>query len=126
MGLENAAIVEKSVEEEEPLSYAAQRGLEAMLKLLLAQSDVEADLKDSSGRTLLSFAAAGGHETVVKLPLTSTFLLCLATFLLLLLLEPSACLFSIPAFLLVRSSATACEMLDEGARASASNASGRH
>ena len=50
-----------------PLSWAAERGHEAVVKLLVERGDVEADSKDNSGRTPLSWAAGRGHEAVVKL-----------------------------------------------------------
>jgi hypothetical protein len=50
-----------------PLSWAAQWGHEAVVKLLVERDDVEADSKDSDGQTPLSWAAASGHEAVVKL-----------------------------------------------------------
>ncbi|RYP81792.1 hypothetical protein DL769_001832 [Monosporascus sp. CRB-8-3] len=51
-----------------PLSWAAERGHVAVVKLLLETGKVDMDLKDDiSGRTPLSWAAAGGHEAVVKL-----------------------------------------------------------
>jgi ankyrin repeat protein len=51
-----------------PLSYAAERGSEAVVRLLLERADVEADSKeDRWGRTPLWRAAANGHEAVVRL-----------------------------------------------------------
>ncbi|KAL8901819.1 MAG: hypothetical protein Q9207_005011 [Kuettlingeria erythrocarpa] len=50
-----------------PLSWAAQRGHEAVVKLLLARDDVEVDWEDKQGQTPLSWAAQDGHEAVVKL-----------------------------------------------------------
>ena len=50
-----------------PLSWAAERGHEAVVKLLVERGDVEADSKDDRGRTPLSWAAGDGHEAVVKL-----------------------------------------------------------
>ncbi|KAJ9646983.1 hypothetical protein H2199_001969 [Coniosporium tulheliwenetii] len=49
------------------LHVGAYFGHEVVVKLLLARDDVDANLKDSYGRTPLSRAAAGGHEAVVKL-----------------------------------------------------------
>jgi ankyrin repeat protein len=37
-----------------------------VVKMLLARSDVKADLEDKDGRTLLSWAAQMGHDAVVK------------------------------------------------------------
>jgi hypothetical protein len=50
-----------------PLSYAATRGHEAVVRLLLDTGKVDAESKDASGRTPLLYAAAYGHETVVRL-----------------------------------------------------------
>ncbi|MCJ1313277.1 hypothetical protein MMC25_006954, partial [Agyrium rufum] len=50
-----------------PLSWAAERGHEAVVKLLVERDDVEADSKDGSGQSPLSWAALIGHEAVVKL-----------------------------------------------------------
>ena len=51
-----------------PLSWAANRGHEAVVRLLVERDDVAADSGDNlHGRTPLSWAATGGHEAVVKL-----------------------------------------------------------
>jgi ankyrin repeat protein len=51
-----------------PLSWAAEAGHEAVVKLLLTQTDIAADSEDMYfGQTPLSWAAARGHEAVVKL-----------------------------------------------------------
>jgi ankyrin repeat protein len=50
-----------------PLSLAAEKGHEAVVKLLLANDDVDPDSKDIYGRTPLSWAARSGHEAVVRL-----------------------------------------------------------
>jgi ankyrin repeat protein len=49
------------------LSYAAERGHEAVVKLLLGRNDVKKDPTDGHGRTPLSWAAAKGQEMVIKL-----------------------------------------------------------
>src|SRR5277367_6309712 len=49
-----------------PLSYAASRGYEAVVKLLL-EKIAELGAKDYNGRTPLLLAAEKGHEAVVKL-----------------------------------------------------------
>ncbi|KAH4217774.1 hypothetical protein HBH70_194640 [Parastagonospora nodorum] len=49
-----------------PLSLAAARGHEAVVKVLVKREDVKADSKDNNGRTPLWWAAGGGHEAVVK------------------------------------------------------------
>ncbi|KAH0563399.1 hypothetical protein GP486_002033 [Trichoglossum hirsutum] len=55
-----------------PLSWAAERGHEAVVKLLLATEKVDVDSKDTEyGRTPLSWAAERGHEAVVKLLLAT-------------------------------------------------------
>jgi hypothetical protein len=50
-----------------PLSYAAEKGHEAVVKLLVKRGDVKADSKDKNGRTPLMHAAEKGHKAVVKL-----------------------------------------------------------
>jgi ankyrin repeat domain-containing protein 50 len=50
-----------------PLLWAAKRGNEAALRLLLEQERVEKDSTDGSGRTALSWAAGNGHDDVVRL-----------------------------------------------------------
>ncbi|KAH8744343.1 Het-eN, partial [Hyaloscypha sp. PMI_1271] len=50
-----------------PLSYAAERGHEAVVKLLLVTGKAEVDSKDSDGQTSLSWAAQNGHKAIVKL-----------------------------------------------------------
>ncbi|KAL7942864.1 ankyrin repeat-containing domain protein [Trichoderma barbatum] len=49
------------------LSWAAERGHEAVVELLLARNDIEVDLKDMDGRTPLSWAAEKGHGVVVDM-----------------------------------------------------------
>ncbi|KAG7284881.1 hypothetical protein NEMBOFW57_009496 [Staphylotrichum longicolle] len=53
-----------------PLSWAAEKGHGAVVKLLLGTGKVDLDARDESGRTPLSWAAEKGHETVVKLLLS--------------------------------------------------------
>jgi ankyrin repeat protein len=50
-----------------PLSWAAEKGHEAVVKLLLAKDGVDSDSKDCEGRTPLSIAARRGHSAVVEL-----------------------------------------------------------
>ena len=51
-----------------PLSWAAEKGHEGIVKLLLRRKDVNPDTPDTmSGRTPLSLAAKNGHEGIVKL-----------------------------------------------------------
>ena len=54
-----------------PLSWAAQNGREAVVKLLLATDKVDADSKDNYDQTPLWLAARNGHEAVVKLLLAT-------------------------------------------------------
>ena len=49
-----------------PLSWAAEKGHEAVVELLLGKG-AELEAKDEGGRTPLSRAAVKGHEAVVKL-----------------------------------------------------------
>ncbi|KAH8757821.1 ankyrin repeat-containing domain protein, partial [Hyaloscypha sp. PMI_1271] len=49
-----------------PLSHAAQRGHEAIVKLLL-EKQANVDLKDENGRMPLSYATESGHEAVARL-----------------------------------------------------------
>ncbi|KAG7403026.1 Serine/threonine-protein phosphatase 6 regulatory ankyrin repeat subunit C [Fusarium oxysporum f. sp. rapae] len=49
------------------LSWAAQKGYEEVVKLLLEKEGVDPDSKDDFGRTPLSRAAQNGYEEVVKL-----------------------------------------------------------
>jgi hypothetical protein len=50
-----------------PLSWAAENGHEAVVRLLVERDDVEADPEDKDGRTPLWYAAERGHEAVVRL-----------------------------------------------------------
>jgi ankyrin repeat protein len=51
-----------------PLRRAVEQGAEAVVGLLLAHNEIEADLEDvNSRRTPLSYAAEGGHKTVVEM-----------------------------------------------------------
>ncbi|KAI9861609.1 MAG: hypothetical protein M1813_005219 [Trichoglossum hirsutum] len=50
-----------------PLSWAAEGGHEAVVKLLVDRDDVKADSGDRNGRTPLIWAAWKGHEAIVKL-----------------------------------------------------------
>jgi ankyrin repeat protein len=49
------------------LSYAAEEGHEAVVKLLLNRTDVKAHLKDKEGRTALTYAVESGHEVITRL-----------------------------------------------------------
>jgi hypothetical protein len=50
-----------------PLSYAADKGHEAVVKLLLEMGKADVDCRDNNSQTPLSYAAEEGHEAVVKL-----------------------------------------------------------
>lgn len=50
-----------------PLSYAAEHGREAIVKLLLSDKRVNPNSEDNCGCTPISHAADSGHETIVKL-----------------------------------------------------------
>src|SRR6266487_1473576 len=49
------------------LLFAARNGYEAVAELLLACKDIDADRKDTGGRSPLSYAADNGSEAVVRL-----------------------------------------------------------
>jgi hypothetical protein len=49
-----------------PLSWAAERGHDAIVQFLLATGKVDVDSMDSDGRTALSYAAEQGHEAIVQ------------------------------------------------------------
>jgi ankyrin repeat protein len=49
------------------LSWASEKGHEAVVKLLLAMEGVDPNSKDNNSRTPLSWAAANGHNAVLKL-----------------------------------------------------------
>src|SRR3984957_15262233 len=67
--LKNGAMADsKGGDGRSPLSISAENGHEAVMKLLLAQDDVDVNSKDRRfGRTPLSLAAGKGHEAVGKL-----------------------------------------------------------
>ena len=50
-----------------PLSLAAERGQEKIVKLFLARDDVDADQNDEHGQTPLCWAAKSVDETIVKI-----------------------------------------------------------
>jgi len=50
-----------------PFLWAAMRGHEGLVKLLLGQEHMDPTWADCSGRTPMSWAAGNGHEAVVKL-----------------------------------------------------------
>ena len=50
-----------------PLSWAAEKGHEAVVKTLLAREDVDLNSKDRDGQTPLSWAVRNGYEVVAKL-----------------------------------------------------------
>jgi hypothetical protein len=66
LGLGNVEADSKGIDERTPLSWAAEKGHEAVAKLLLEKA-VDVNSKSKYGRTPLSWAAFNGHEAVVKL-----------------------------------------------------------
>ena len=53
-----------------PLMWAARRGNEGVVRLLLMPDDVDPDKPDNDGKTLLWLASSNGHEEVVRLLLS--------------------------------------------------------
>lgn len=54
-----------------PLVYAAKNGHAAVVKLLLAMDNIDADARDDEGRTPLWYAVKGRHKSVVELLLAT-------------------------------------------------------
>ena len=65
--LQSTDVDSKDTNSQTPLSYAAENGHEAVVKLLLDTGKADIDSEDNYGQTPLSLAAEGGHEAVVKL-----------------------------------------------------------
>ena len=66
----NSANIDADLKDQQgrtPLSRAAEKGHEGVVKLLLATEKVDADSKDGNGQTPLSWAAETRYETVVQL-----------------------------------------------------------
>ena len=57
----------KDEDERTPLSWAAQYGHEAVVRLLVERYGVDIESKDNKGQTPLMWAAKGGREAVVRL-----------------------------------------------------------
>jgi ankyrin repeat protein len=57
----------KAAQDRTPLTWAAIRGHEAIVRLLLETGDVDTNAKASNGWTPLMWAAARGHEAIVRL-----------------------------------------------------------
>ena len=65
--LQHVAVLDGDIKEKTPLAYAAWRGYEAVVKLLLDTNKVDIDSKDNDALAPLLWAAKCGHEAVVKL-----------------------------------------------------------
>src|SRR5215471_14311366 len=65
--LNEGACVQAAQSSWTPLLFAANCGHKTVAQLLLARDDIDADRKDSIGRTPLSYAAGNGFEHVVRL-----------------------------------------------------------
>lgn len=65
-GKDDAEIDSKDKDGRTPLSWAAEKGHEAVVRLLL-DNGAAIEVKDSSSRTPVSWAAEQGHEAVVRL-----------------------------------------------------------
>jgi len=50
-----------------PISYAAEKGDEGVVKMLLEREEVNPDRADRYGQTPISLAAENGHEVIVKM-----------------------------------------------------------
>ncbi|KKP01898.1 hypothetical protein THAR02_06017 [Trichoderma harzianum] len=61
-----------NAQDEQVLSWAAKNGFTAVVQLLLKHHSVNPDSKDDFYRTPLFWAAAGGHEAIVRLLLAQT------------------------------------------------------
>jgi ankyrin repeat protein len=66
-GKVNSNTLGSQYEGQTSLVWAAGNGYYGVVNLLLAQDDIDPDLKDGNGRTPLWWAAQNGHEAVVKL-----------------------------------------------------------
>ena len=66
IGIESYGINEGDIWGGTPLAWAAERGHEGVVKILLGRADVNPDKADNDGHPPLSHAASGGHEGVVK------------------------------------------------------------
>ncbi|KAL7755650.1 hypothetical protein ACKLNR_014177 [Fusarium oxysporum f. sp. zingiberi] len=64
--LESSSPNLKDSDNRTPLSYAAAKGCEAVVKLLLATDKVDVNSQDKDGRTPLSRAAANGHLNIIQ------------------------------------------------------------
>jgi ankyrin repeat protein len=65
--MRNKVDLYREISDQPLLAYAAQKGLEAVVRELADFEDAEVDSKDSTGRTALSYAASSKNEAVVKL-----------------------------------------------------------
>jgi ankyrin repeat protein len=65
--LQHIAVLEGDIEEMTLLTYAARRGYQMIVKLLLDTKKIDINSKDKDGLTPLLWAAENGHDVIVKL-----------------------------------------------------------
>ena len=67
IGIEGCDINQRDCKGFTPIMWAARRGNEAVVRLLLTRNDIDPDIPDIYGRTPLQHASENGHEGVMAL-----------------------------------------------------------